>query len=216
MKGLIIKDFINLKKTLKIFVVISLLYFVIGITSNNPGFFSNILCAILAVTTISLFSYDDLAKWDVYVLTMPIKRETIIMARYIMMLLLALIGAAFSAVLTVASGLYLKKGIKDELIGIVLGTSLIILLLSIIIPFVVKLGVERARLILVAIYFIPVMVFMMLKQMFEKRSLEIPNWLIKTGNIAMKYIYIIIPLTLLLVLAFSYLISVRLYNKKEL
>lgn len=75
MKGLIIKDFMNLKKSLKMFLIISVFYFFMAISTDNPYFFTSILTVILPITTISLFSYDDMAKWDVYALTMPFDRK---------------------------------------------------------------------------------------------------------------------------------------------
>ncbi|NLC17603.1 MAG: ABC-2 transporter permease, partial [Clostridiales bacterium] len=71
MKGLIIKDFINLKKSLKMFLIMSVLYFFIAINTDNPYFFTSMLTVLLAITTVSLFAYDDMAKWDVFALTMP-------------------------------------------------------------------------------------------------------------------------------------------------
>lgn len=217
MKGLIIKDFMNLKKSLKMFLIISVFYFFMAISTDNPYFFTSILTVLLPITTISLFSYDDMAKWDVYALTMPFDRKKIIQARYLTMLLLTLSGAALSAVLTVIISLYLKNDLSaEEFVNIGYGSSAIIVILSTIIPFVIKMGVERARLIFVALYIVPFMIIMLVKKMVEKQDLAIPDWIKNLAGYAMKNLYIILPLTVLLVLLVSYSISVSIYKKKDL
>jgi hypothetical protein len=217
MKGLIIKDFINLKKSMILFGVISILYFFIGTTSDNPYFFTGMLSVILAITTISLFAYDDMAKWDAYALTMPISKESIIQGRYLMMLLLTLIGAVLSSVLTVMINIYLKKNVLSEgLNSIGIGALGIILFMCIVIPFVIKLGVERARIIFIAMYLIPFIIIMLLNKVLANSYADIPEWLIKVGKLAISNVYIIAPLTVTLALIISYFISIGIYRKKEL
>ena len=217
MKGLIIKDFINLKKSLKMFLIISVFYFFMAINTDNPYFFTSMLTVLLAITTVSLFVYDDMAKWDVFALTMPLDRRKIIQARYLTMLLLTLSGAALSAVLTVIISLYLKNDLSaEEFINIGYGSSAIIVILSTIIPFVIKMGVERARLIFVVLYILPFMLIIMVKKMLDKQELAFPDWLKNLTGYVMKNLYIILPLAVLLVLLVSYSISVSIYKKKDL
>jgi len=217
MKGLIIKDFINLKKSLKMFLIISVFYFFMAINTDNPYFFTSMLTVLLAITTVSLFAYDDMAKWDVFALTMPLDRRKIIQARYLTMLLLTLSGAALSAVLTVIISLYLKNDLSaEEFINIGYGSSAIIVILSTIIPFVIKMGVERARLIFVVLYILPFMLIIMVKKMLDKQELAFPDWLKNLTGYVMKNLYIILPLAVLLVLLVSYSISVSIYKKKDL
>lgn len=216
MKGLIIKDFINLRKSMIMFAIVTVAYFILGITSDNPYFFTGMLSVLLAITTISLFSYDDMAKWDVYALTMPLSKEKIIQARYLMMLLLALIGAVLSSVLTIVINIYLKKDMLLEgFKGIGIGTMVILAVLCTIIPFVIKLGVERARIILVIVYIVPFIVVMLIDKIVDSIKVEIPQWLVELVNVFVKNIFILAPLVVLLVLVISYSISLRIFNKKE-
>lgn len=217
MKGLIIKDFINLKKSMVLFGIISVLYFFIGSSSDNPYFFTGMLSVLLAITTISLFAYDDLVKWDVYALTMPITKERIIQSRYLMMLLLTSIGAVLSSVLTIIINLYLKKNsLFDGLNSIGIGALGIILFLCIIIPFVIKLGVEKARIIFMAIYIVPFIIIMLLNKVLKNGYTDIPKWLVEILNLAISNIYVIAPMIVLLALVISYFISIGIFKKKEL
>lgn len=217
MKGLIIKDFINLKKSLKMFLIMSVLYFFIAINTDNPYFFTSMLAVLLTITTISLFAFDEMAKWDVYALTMPLDRRKIIQARYLTMLLLTLTGAALSVALTIIISLYLKNDLSaDEFINIGYGALIIIVIMSTLMPFVIKMGVERARLIFVVLYILPFMLIIMVKKMLDKQELAFPDWLKNLTGYVMKNLYIILPLAVLLVLLVSYSISVSIYKKKDL
>ena len=71
MKGLIAKDFLNLKRYSFTLILILLLYGAIFLPMENGGFaaVATVLCTMMVITTLS---YDEMAKWDKYVLTMPI------------------------------------------------------------------------------------------------------------------------------------------------
>lgn len=133
------------------------------------------------------------------------------------MLLLTLTGAVLSTIMTVLVSLYLKTDSSaEEFTSIGYGSSAVILILSIMIPFVIKMGVERARLIFVAVYIVPFVLIMLLKQIVEKQSLVIPEWLNKAAGVVINNINIIGPAAVLLVLIASYYISVSIYKKKDL
>ena len=57
-----IKDFVNLKKNIKIFAVVTLLYGFMAFTSEDASFFSSIFTMLIAVLTLSAYSYDEIAK----------------------------------------------------------------------------------------------------------------------------------------------------------
>jgi hypothetical protein len=88
--------------------------------------------------------------------------------------------------------------------------------MCIVIPFVIKLGVERARIIFIAIYLIPFIIIMLLNKVLANSYADIPEWLIKVGKLAISNVYIIAPLTVTLALIISYFISIGIYRKKEL
>jgi hypothetical protein len=216
MKGLILKDFINLKKNVKIFAGLTVLYGFMAFSQKDARFFSTIFTMLFAILTLSVYSYDELAKFDAYGMTMPVTRKEMVKSKYAMMLLLTLIGTAISAVFTIT--LNITLGNVDIFTGInnsIIGALIVILFYSITLPFVTKLGVEKARLIFFAIYFIPFAVSFFVSQALKKGSFNIPVKLQEIAEIFMKNIYIIAPLVTILVLGISYMISVKIYRKKE-
>jgi hypothetical protein len=216
MKGLILKDFINLKKNVKTFGVLTLLYAVMAIYSSDTGFFSSIFTMLLAILTLSLYSYDEMAKWDPFAMTMPISKDDIVQGKYIMMLLLTLIGSVYSSVFTAILNIINKSDslfLGFENIGI--GAAIVILFYSITMPFITKLGVEKARLIFFAIYIVPFIIIMTLNNMIKSGKLVISEQVAGMAETFIKYVHLLVPLLLLIALGLSYWISVNIYRKKE-
>lgn len=184
--------------------------------SEDSGFFSSVLTMLFAILTLTLYSYDDMAKWDIFALTMPVTKENIVQGKYFMMLALTAIGAIYSALFTIIMNVTLKSSsMFQSLENIGAGAAIVILFYCIIMPFITKLGVEKARLILFAVYLIPFVIIMGLSRLVGDGSLVIPEQLINLFETFLKYIYLIVPITVILALSISYVISVWLYRKKE-
>ena len=216
MKGLILKDFINLKKNAKIFSVLTLLYAFMAFTSKDTSFFSTIFSMLFAVLTLSVYSYDEIAKWDVYALTMPVTKENIVMGKYIMMLLLSLLGTFVSVIFTVI--LNIALGNSDVFIGInnaLIGAGIVIVFYSVVLPFITKLGVEKARLILFACYIVPFGIIYFVGKAVEDGKVIIPNSLVKFMKTLIEHGNLLGPLFIIIALGISFLVSVRIYSKKE-
>jgi hypothetical protein len=216
MKGLILKDFMNLKKNLKMFGIFTVLYGFMAFMSEDSSFFSSIFTMLIAILTLSVYSYDEMAKWDGYAMTMPISKENIVQGKYIVMLLLTSIGASFSLVISIMLNFIMKAdSILFVIQNCILGAAIVILFYSIIIPFITKLGVEKARLIIFAVYMIPFAIILLVKQAMKANDFMIPEELIRMAKIAVENAHILLPPAILLLLYLSYLISIRIYRKKE-
>ncbi len=216
MKGLILKDFINLKRNFKIFGVLSLLYTLLAITSKDTGFLSGVITMLFAILTLSLYSYDDLAKWDIFALTMPITKEDMVRSKYIMLILLTLLGTAFSSIVSISINIVIKKvDFLDPVSNSLIGAFVVIVLYSILLPFIIKFGVEKARLILFITMFIPFVIASIINAIVKEGISDISGGLVKVFDFISRYYFILLPLTALAILYVSYRISVRIYRRKE-
>jgi len=92
MKGLIIKDILNLKKNLNTLLVLVIFYAFLGYRSGDPSMLIAMIVLLLTMMSITSISYDDLAKWDKYALAMPISRKNIVLSKYILAVLLSISG----------------------------------------------------------------------------------------------------------------------------
>lgn len=216
MKGLILKDLINLKKNVKIFAILALLYGFMAFTTTDASFFSSMFTMLIALLTLSVYSYDELAKWDVYALTLPVSREDIVRGKYIIMLMLTVIGAVIGTVSTAVIKMiqhdnYFIAGLKNSL----LGGAVVILFYCIALPFITKLGVEKARFIFFAIYLIPFAIIYFIGNAVKAGDFVIPEQFYRIAEKLVRNIAILGPLVLLFALVVSYTISVGVYRKKE-
>jgi hypothetical protein len=216
MKGLIIKDFINLKKNLRIMLVLTLVYGFMAFMQGDASFFSTIFTMLFAILLLSTYSYDEMSKWEGFALTMPFKRDCIVQGKYLTMLLLTLMGSAFSAIFSLVLNVVLKKSdLLEGLKVIGAGAAVVILFYSIVIPFITKLGVEKARYIFFVVYLIPFVLGYMINKQLKNGGIRIPEELLRIGNIIGENVYVIVPLVLIAALGISYTISINIYQKKE-
>ncbi|MGB4659263.1 MAG: ABC-2 transporter permease [Mobilitalea sp.] len=216
MKGLIIKDFINLKKNAKIFSVVTLLYIFMAYMQKDASFFSGIFTMVFAILTLSLYSYDDMAKWDSYALTMPVSKENIVQGKYLMMLLLTAIGTTISLLFTVILNIALKS--DSAFTGIsacAIGAAVVILFYSVTLPFITKLGVEKARFIFFAVYLVPFMIIILARRVLGGVNAKVPSILVKLMYVISSNMAIILPIVVIAGVAISYVVSIRIYRKKE-
>lgn len=216
MKGLIIKDFINVSKSFKLVGLIILLYGAISITTENPSSFSGMFTLIFAMFLFSTYSFDELANWDIYVLTMPLTRDNIIQGKYLMMLLLTLLGFSVNAVTLFFLNMVTKAESLFNSFEIPLsGVVIVIIFYSVLLPIITKVGITKARIYFIIIYMVPFFLGMLIYNKVKEDNLIPPERLMEIIEKVKNNIYIIAPLLLIALLGISYSISIGIYRKKE-
>ena len=97
MTGLILKDFLVMRKTLKTYTLFLAFYAALAALGVFPlSVVTAMVQIILIMLPISAFSYDEFAKWDRYAMTLPLGRRTVVKARYLFTLLMSLGAAALA------------------------------------------------------------------------------------------------------------------------
>ena len=210
------KDLVNLKrygKTLSIFIAI---YAVMSFINKDASMFNSIFTVVLAMITISSYSFDEAANWDSYALSMPINRRDIVKSKYCLLLIISTLGIGVSLIFSIGINLYigsenLLKGFEFSVIG-VMG---ILFFYSIIIPIITKLGVEKARIIIIIVFMLPMGIVYLLMNSLNNDTTIIPEQIFEIGSLILQYKYIIIPIAIVIALSISYNISVKIYRKKQ-
>ena len=216
MTGLIMKDLVNLKrygKTLSIFIAI---YAVMSFINKDASMFNSIFTVVLAMITISSYSFDEAANWDSYALSMPINRRDIVKSKYCLLLIISTLGIGVSLIFSIGINLYI--GSENLLIGFefsVTGVMGILFFYSIIIPIITKLGVEKARIIIIIVFMLPMGIVYLLMNSLNNEATIIPEQILEIGRLILQYKYIIIPIAIVIALSISYNISVKIYRKKQ-
>lgn len=216
MIGLILKDFINLKKNFKIMGLLVIFYGFMSLSMKGTSFFASMITLVFAMLFMATYSFDEAAKWDGYALTMPISKENIIQGKYLSVLLLTALGFTISSIMQILLNIIGKAdNLFSGLQVSTIGAALVILFYSITIPIITKIGIEKARLAFFIIYMLPFLfvtvVFDKLKEIYP----EPPEMLVRMAKGFVDNIYVIVPLVVLLALCISYKISINIYKKRE-
>jgi len=216
MKGLLLKDFINLRKNVKMFAMFLVLYGAMSYLSEDSSFYSTIITIVTAILTLSLYSYDEMVKWDTYALTLPISKEDIVQGRYLMMLLLTLIGLivgySFTVLFHATTGI---GSLQTTMKSCSMGAAVAILYYCVAMPLITKQGIEKARIILIAVYAIPFTAAVLIFRASEKETLVISEQWMEIINYVIKNINVILLILVIFALSISYLISIWIYKRKE-
>ena len=147
MTGLILKDLLILRKTLRSYLFMLIVYAGIAFTGVWSADIVGVLLVVMVVMLpMNVFAYDKQAKWDTYGLALPVGRTKTVAARDLCVLLLCLLIVGLTAILGVM--LY-AAGRVEEPVEFLVSCSVMglmsVLVNAIMLPFLYKFGPERAR-----------------------------------------------------------------------
>ncbi|MEG0574456.1 MAG: ABC-2 transporter permease [Erysipelotrichaceae bacterium] len=211
MKGLLIKDFLNIKAFGKTLLFVTLFILIINCTNKNSGgfqlaypiFFSSFLM-------ISSFSIDERAHFEAFAIALPIKRNKIVLSKYLASFVLSLIGAVIGYFFMMISSVIFHVQILGgkELFATIATLLVIVNILSAVsFPIIFKLGIEKARFAFMIIFLLP-MIFVLI-------PMEYLVFLEDDLIFIMKHIEVFGSLALILVELISYQISVKFYRNRD-
>lgn len=217
-KGLITKDLLQLKSYRKSLVIFILIFVLTGIEQGIEemgGYISIMLTLAFGMFSIATFSYDEQAKADRYIMTLPLTRKEIVLSKYVLIMLSTIVGAILGIIVSSAIVYLNLKSLPDiqELISMAIGGIFGIGIVEAIqVPCIYKLGAERGR---VQIFIVIAIIAFILGGIFflgEKMSINLPVDL----NLINQFMPIILVVVTLLMYYISYRISCKIYSKKEI
>ena len=215
MKGLLIKDILNMKNYMKQLVLVLIFFIAYGIFLKNGTFVGTMITLMLSMQVITTMSYDEYAKWDKYALTMNINRKDIIISKYIFFTISIIIGIVVGITTSIAINQIAKldTGMNEIIVTSIVVPCVFAILFSIIIPVVFKTGVEKGRIVMMLILFIPAILVGAIVKISEKANITMPS----PSNLEILRKFGVLGLVLLTILAvfISYKVSLSIYNKKE-
>lgn len=216
MKGLMLKDLYSIRITQKTYIIIFFLFLcVFGYIMKSPNYVGTMCIVVFLTCVLSLFNTDQYYNWDTYAAALPLSKKIVVRARYLLIIVMTLALALFTAVMTGATAALLGMPVVEQVISSVSACMIIPIYSGIIIPVIYKLGVERGRVIFMMMFLIPFLVIMLFKDLIQGTVAESELiFLLQTPNgqlIAAGAIFVVS----ILVLAVSYLISIKIYSNKE-
>lgn len=205
MKGLILKDLLNLKGNIKFILLFIIMFgFMSSLGDGNVNNFIGVIIVLCTTMIVSTFSYDDLNKWDSYVLTMPINRNDIVLSKYLTMLIFSFIGVLVSLIVSVTIGYFKNTLILNETLLInALILSISVCFGSLILPLIYKFGTERARLLMILCFLVPTLALLVFKSILENISSPI------SIEIILNTLVYSLPFVAILLFVISYFILIK-------
>ncbi len=204
MRGLLLKDLMNLRSQGKIYLLLIALWGALSIKDGSPEFFSGLMLTFALLVPMSAMAYDEKAKWDGYALTMPFNDADMVLSRYFLGVLCSLLGF----VLTLVLGAVLHKLDAELLVSAAALSSMGLVLLAVMLPLLFRFGTEKARLIILAIVFIPMLALSLFGSQIEAAASAF-------NKVNITSLAVFAPLAALALLALSAALSVKIYKRKE-
>lgn len=207
MLGLILKDFYTLTRYGKTLGVMLLFFSIMGLAQQSVFFLTGMIPMFCMMTVITTLSYDEYSHWHRLALAMPYSRREIIGGKYLLILLLLVMGLGVSTVVGVIASFLVPELLLSDLLLTAIGASLsALVLVSVLLPLVYRYGVERSRIMLFGIAFLPTMALFLL----QKLDIAPPS-----PNI-IKALAMASPLICIGVFGASYWITCGIFAKKDL
>lgn len=216
MTGLIWKDILVMRKTLRTYALFLLFYAALAVM----GLFSlSVVTAMVEVIMMMLpigaFSYDEQAKWDKYAFAMPLSRRQIVSARYGFTLIMALGSAAFGLLACVVlSFIDPTQLLVENLASVLVALGIGLFIADVLLPLCYKLGPERARPYLYLVVFLPTLLLFGAGKLGLLDSLDL-SWIDSLSSVGVLGLFALVPLVALAGLAVSWLCSCRILEQKE-
>ena len=206
MKGLILKDLYMMKRYMRSYLLMMVLF--MGIAAMDPGnmFFVYYPCMLSGMVPTSLLGYDERSKWEAYAGTMPCTRAQIVSVKYLLGVILLTVVLLLTAIV---QGIVMLPG--GDWAGYLILLEMLVILgcisSSVTMPFMFKFGVEKGRM----AYYVMIGLICagsgIAGSLFNSGIQYIPG-----SNVVMP----VLTLAAMSVYALSWWLSIRFYEKREL
>ncbi len=141
MKGLLLKDLYVMKRELRAFLFIIVVFTAISFVGENNSFFMFYGIVMLPIVNISLISYDERSHWDSFLETTPISRSTAVSEKYLLNLLLLLLWSP----VVIVFYLIQSDSLGSPLQILCICVYMALFFPAVLYPFIFALGSEKGR-----------------------------------------------------------------------
>jgi hypothetical protein len=208
MFGLIVKDLLCLKKSALRLIVILGLYIVIFSSADNIIFLCSMIILISTTLILNTFAYDEAYKWDYYALSLPVTKKQIVLTKYLLTVLFDVIGFSVALLLFL-----IKRQINTEnVLSVCVLTAAALLMSSILLPLLYKIGTQKARIWLIMIFLIPVAGVALMSTM----GINLLSAMATVSNSVVELLFCLALPVAALIFIGSYFLSCRIFKNKEI
>lgn len=205
MLGLIKKDLLLMKTNAKSLLVIFIIYLLMAINGNFD--IVVMLPLFMMVLLISTFGYDEYNNWDAYVNALPVGRKNIILSKYLTSAILLVCSSIISCIIAyVLTFFYEKSDISHSLSYIGGCLCGMLITISLMYPLIFKYGSQKGRIAGFVLIAGSGFVLGLLS--------KIKVFSTVVNSFETYFLIAFIVLTILMLIG-SYIISVKIYSKRE-
>lgn len=215
MNGLIYKDAVNLKSYSKTLIPILILMGTMTFLNKMVMLLIGYAIIMCISLTIATFSYDENVKWDCYALTLPIDRKDIVRSKYVFYYILTAMMSFVCLIMIMLLGYleYQSLFYEDYLISLIVMVAISLIYMMILFPLLFKYGAEKARYALISLAVVPILIgFIGSTGIIPTDSIIV---MIETLFNSPASSIIILIVLLFAINGISYLISLKIIEKKE-
>lgn len=211
MNGLIRNNFYSMGSNLKMAFIMAAVLAFSPLLINNTSFYSMIIAVqmfLFVANTGTALHADEVSKWNKFEMTLPIKRSTIIGAKYITFFVLILCGFLMGLCTTICANLAGQTwSFASALWGYAYGLVLSTISIALMYPIILRIGTEKNELIFLLSAFAAVGSMGVI-------ALSLSS---VTGGINLHHplVSIVSALAAILMFLLSYFISLKIHKKKE-
>ena len=203
MKGLLIKDFLLMKNYKQVMLFMLIIGIFVGM--NDISFASGYILVFVSILSMSTITYDEANHGLNTLFTLPISKSDYVKEKYLFSLIITGIGFVFVTIL----GYFSKSDFMETLA--ILSTALFLLAISL--PFQLKEGNEKGRIVLFVVVFGCTFLFAFLNQFIPKFFESIES-VLNTMDPTMFSVGLLI--TSFVLYFISMMISIRVYKNRVL
>ena len=205
MLGLIKKDLLLMKTNAKSLLVIFIIYLLMAINGNFD--IVVMLPLFMMVLLISTFGYDEYNNWDAYVNALPVGRKNIILSKYLTSAILLVCSSIISCIIAyVLTFFYEKSDISHSLSYIGGCLCGMLITISLMYPLIFKYGSQKGRIAGFVLIAGSGFVLGLLS--------KIKVFSTVVNSFGTYFLIAFVVLTILMLIG-SYIISVKIYSKRE-
>ena len=141
-RGLLLKDIFELSAPCRVQLVLTGVYLLLPLFIRGIELFASVGMMLLAMMPVYALGYDERCRWERYALAMPVRKSDLFWSRFLLGVIAVALGAAVQVLVALLAG----RG--DLLSSLAVTAPAAILYLLIVLPLMMKLGVEKGRFLL--------------------------------------------------------------------
>lgn len=216
MKGLLIKDINLMKNMLRVMIAIIVFSVVFSTLGENLFFGMGYVSVFVVIFSVSTISYDEYDNGFSYLFSFPFERKHYVQEKYLFGLGMIIAGVFVSAVTSFAiSELKGQLVTAPEWIAVsVASMCMAIFMISLVLPSHIKYGSEKGRVAVIVIFLVLGVLGGGVYGLSEIAGIDLEGMLEGLFDSPLKMI-MTAGVASIVVMAVSYLISVRIIEKKE-